>query len=120
MQGVLQVYGRYFRHKYESVVFTYQNRYKCIGIDKESYLFECARYIERNPLRAKIANDLKEYSWTSFSYYTQGIENGVIRKGNPLYNQLSSSIKMRQKLYKEYILQDRPYDLLIDELLNIG
>jgi putative transposase len=120
MQGVLQVYGSYFRIKYVSVGFTYQNRYKSIPIDKECYLLECARYIERNPLRAKIVENLKEYSWSSFPYYAQGIDNDIIKEDNPLYIQMSKLKEARQRLYKEYILQKRPYDHVIDEALKIG
>jgi putative transposase len=120
MQGVLQVYGSYFRIKYGSVGFTYQNRYKSIPIDKECYLLECARYIERNPLRAKIVENLNEYPWSSFSYYAQGTDNDIIKEENPLYIQLSMLKEARQRLYIEYILQKRPYDHVIDEAFKIG
>jgi len=51
MQGILQVYAHYYRKKYCSAGFVFQNRYKSSFIDKDSYLLECARYIERNPLK---------------------------------------------------------------------
>ena len=38
MQVVLQVYASYFRKKYKSVGFVFQNRYKSFFIDNESYL----------------------------------------------------------------------------------
>jgi len=50
MQRILQVYAAYFKKKYDSVGFVFQNRYKSLYIDRESYLLECARYIEKNPL----------------------------------------------------------------------
>lgn len=61
MQGALQVYAHYFRKRYSSVGFVFQNRYKSRHIDSDAYLLECGRYIERNPLRANLVNDLFTY-----------------------------------------------------------
>lgn len=54
MQCILQVYARYHKRRYENVGYLYQGRYKGLIIEKEEYLSECARYIERNPLRADV------------------------------------------------------------------
>ncbi|MBW2138846.1 MAG: transposase, partial [Deltaproteobacteria bacterium] len=46
------------RHKRHGPLF--QNRYKSIVCQEDSYLQELVRYIHLNPLRAKIVADLKE------------------------------------------------------------
>ena len=119
MQGVLQVYANYFRSKYDSIGFLFQNRYKSIHIEKESYLLECARYIERNPLRAKICDDLKDYSWSSFLFYAEGKENGIIEKPNPCFFDLSYSASDRQRVFREFVIQERPYDHVVDRAFRI-
>lgn len=119
MQGVLQVYANYFRNKYESIGFLFQNRYKSIHIEKESYLLECARYIERNPLRAKICDDLKEHSWSSYLFYAEGKENRIIEKPNPCFFDLSCSVSDRQRMFREFIIQERPYDHVVDKAFRI-
>ena len=68
MQGLLQSYSWQFRKKYESVGFLFQNRYKSLFIGKESYLLDCARYIERNPIRSGLIHDINMYHWNSFSF----------------------------------------------------
>lgn len=119
MQLILQVYAIYYRKRYNSFGFVFQNRYKSILIDKDSYLLECARYIERNPLRAKIANNLLEYPWCSFSFYANGDKNNILKTLNPLYFDLGQTIQERQQRYIKYILEERPYENILDNELRI-
>ena len=44
----------------------WEGRYKSSPIDTESYLLECSRYIELNPLRAGIVGCPEQYRWSSF------------------------------------------------------
>jgi putative transposase len=119
MQAILQVYASYFRKKYGSTGYTFQNRYKSFFINKESYLLECSRYIERNPLRAKIIHDLDEYPWNSLAFYTKGIDNDIINATNPCYLTLSESKRERQQRFRDYVLQERPYEKIVDEFFKI-
>ena len=120
MQRILQVYAAYFKKKYDSVGFVFQNRYRSLYINNESYLLECARYIEKNPLRAKIVNSLFEYIWSSFLYYAEGKENGLIRVPNPNYLELSEDQKEKQRKFCEFILEERAYDSIIDNFFRIS
>ncbi|MDD5692575.1 MAG: transposase [Candidatus Omnitrophica bacterium] len=119
MQGVLQVYASYFRKRYHSTGFVFQNRYKSLFIDKDSYLMECARYIERNPLRAKITSNLSEYPFSSFLFYAKGKDNDIIITKNPLYLDLAQTDTERQERYKEYVLQERPYEHIVDQAFKV-
>lgn len=119
MQAVLQVYASYFRKKYNSVGFVFQNRYKSYLIEKESYLFECARYIERNPVRAKIVSNLLDYPWSSFSFYTKRIDRGIITTLNPSYLELAKTESERRQLYQNYVSEERPYEDIVDKVLKV-
>jgi len=119
MQAVLQVYAGYFRKKYNSVGFIFQNRYKSCLIEKDSYLLECGRYIERNPLRAKITHSLFDYAWSSFAFYANGKSNDIITTVDPLYLELSKTEEQRQQRYQEYILEERPYEHIVDNAFRI-
>ena len=118
MQGILQVYAFHFRENYGSAGFLFQNRYKSLSIEKESYLLECARYIERNPLRAKLCDDLSRYPWNSFLFYAEGKKNKIIKTPNPSYLQLSLLPKRRQLQFQNYILEERPYDEIVHKELS--
>lgn len=119
MQGLLQSYSWHFHKKYDSVGFLYQNRYKSLFIGKESYLLECARYIERNPLRSGLIRDLDKYSWNSFSFYANSLDDIIIKYPNPSYLGLSKSKIGRQRRFREYVLKERPYDQLLDSVFKM-
>ena len=119
MQAILQVYANYFRKKYNSVGFVFQNRYKSYIIENDSYLLECSRYIERNPLRAEITDELSKYPWSSFLFYAKGIDNDIIKTLNPLYLELSKTEEGRHQCYYHYVSEERPYQHIVDKALRI-
>jgi putative transposase len=118
-KNVFQRYACRFRKRYRHTGYLFQNRYKSYLIDKESYLLECARYIERNPFRAGMADDMEGYPWTSYLYYARGAQDDIIIEKNPLYTELSDNDAERQRRYRDYILQERPYELIVDKGLRI-
>ncbi|MCX5669671.1 MAG: transposase [Candidatus Omnitrophica bacterium] len=119
MQVILQGYACYFRKKYLSVGFIFQNRYKSRLIDNDAYLLECGRYIERNPLRAKIVTDLSKYRWNSYLLYAKGEQNGIVKLLNPLYLDLADTDDKRREAYVNYVLQGRPYEDILDKEFHI-
>jgi putative transposase len=44
----------------------WEGRFKCSIVDAESYLIACCRYIERNPVRARMVQSAADYRWSSF------------------------------------------------------
>jgi len=116
---LLQRYAHYFRKRYRHTGFLFQNRYKSIPIEKESYLLECGRYIERNPLRAGLVKDPLDYPWSSYAFYATGRKDAVLEKANPLYCALSENDDERRELYRKYVLEERPYERLVDKGVGI-
>ncbi len=57
-------YAIYFNKKYKRVGHLWQGRYKSWYIVNEAYLYTLFRYIEHNPLKAKISTAVGEYSFT--------------------------------------------------------
>ncbi len=43
----------------------YQGRFKCLPVQSDEHFLTVARYIERNPLRAKMVEDLCDWRWSS-------------------------------------------------------
>jgi REP element-mobilizing transposase RayT len=69
MQSISTSYAMYFNKKYSRVGHLFQGRFNSILCDKDAYLLELVRYIHLNPIRAGIAEDLKDYPWSSHSAY---------------------------------------------------
>lgn len=76
MQGINQTYTMYFNRRYRTVGHLFQGRYKAILCDRDAYLLGLLKYIHQNPLRAKIAEQLDRYPWSSHHAYAG--------KNNPL------------------------------------
>ena len=118
MQAVTQAYARHYKKRYGLIGNLFQGRYKGLYIEKDDYFLECARYIERNPLRANIVGNLSEYYFSSHGYYSKCRKDDIIST-NPLYEALSNDPEERMKLYRQYVLQNRPYENIVDKGLQI-
>jgi putative transposase len=70
MRRLLTGYAITFNHRHKRAGHVFQNRYKSIVCEEETYLLELIRYIHLNPLRARLVPDpikLNEYPWCGHS-----------------------------------------------------
>jgi putative transposase len=116
MHGIAQSYSYCYRKTYKRVGYVYQNRYKSFLIEDDSYLLECGRYIERNPLRARIVKDLSQYHWSSYNFYAKGMPDDIITE-SPLYKDMGKTSEERQCRYREYLSEARPYESMVDKAM---
>ncbi len=119
MQGILQTYAVYFRKRYGSTGYVFQNRYKSCLIASDGYLLECGRYIERNPFRAGIVQNVGDYRWSSFQFYASGKPDAIINRVNPAYEGLGRTVEERQSRYTERVCESRPYEHIVDKAFRI-
>jgi REP element-mobilizing transposase RayT len=67
MRKQLTWYAQYYNKRHKRTGHLFENRYKSILCDEETYLLALIRYIHLNPIRAKIINTMEEldrYPWT--------------------------------------------------------
>ena len=77
MRKLMTGYAINFNRRHCRVGHLFQNRYKSIVCEEETYLLELTRYIHLNPLRAGLAEDvtgLKEYPWTGHAVLMGKVE----------------------------------------------
>jgi len=67
MSGLNLSYTIYFNAKYNKVGHLWQDRYISRLIHKDSYLLDCISYIETNPIRANLVQDITTYPWSSYT-----------------------------------------------------
>lgn len=67
-----QIYVLYYHRKYRTAGKLFQNRFKSQAIEKAQYLFACGRYVELNPVRAKLAKNAWDWQWSSAKFYVNG------------------------------------------------
>jgi len=116
MQYLLFEYSRWYRKQTSYTGHLWQGRYKSPLIETESYLLECGRYIERNPVRAKLVSEAGEYPHSSYRYYAFGETDPLIDE-DPYYLDIGADLESRQRNYREFVKLDGPYDKVIDQSL---
>ena len=62
-------YSIYFNKRYKRVGHLWQGRYKSWYVTDEAYLYTLIRYIEQNPLKAGMVDDLKSYRHSSYRFF---------------------------------------------------
>lgn len=110
MRRLLTGYAVTFNRKYDRAGHLFQNRYKSIVCEEETYLLELVRYIHLNPLRAGLVKSilaLNRYPWSGHAVLMgnrqidgQLTEEVLSRFGRTL-------VKARQQ-YKEFVADGIP------------
>jgi putative transposase len=103
MKQVNLSYFNYFKKNYGYFGHFWQDRYKSNIIEKDSYLLQCGKYIELNPVRAGIVSSPEEYKYSSYNYYARGFYDSLLTP-NPVFLGLSNSEVERRKLYIEFVV----------------
>lgn len=65
MQKLSLRFTQHINKKYKRTGRLWECRFYCALVDKELYFWSVGRYIERNPVRAKIVSKPDEYQWSS-------------------------------------------------------
>lgn len=103
LQGVNQSYTLYFNHKYKTVGHLFQGRYKAIVCDREAYMLGLLKYIHENPLRARIAETLDAYPWSSHHAYTGKNNPLSLVSEDQVLRMFSESKSRARRKYREFM-----------------
>jgi putative transposase len=98
------VYTQYVNARYRRSGRLWQNRFFSCPVEAESYLWVVARYIETNPVRAKIVTTACEYPWSSARCHVEGTPDLVVGKSQWLDPRERST-------YREFLLGDASADV---------
>ena len=91
-------YAIYFNKKYKRSGHLWQGRYKSWYITDEVYLYSLILYIEQNPLKAKIANDIGSYPYQSAYYILNDLELPSCLKNSWLTKNFSNKSEIKNFL----------------------
>lgn len=72
MHRILTKYARFFNSLGDRVGHVFQDRFKSIPIESDSYLLEAVRYIHRNPVKEGLCDMPGDYRWSSYGDYLSG------------------------------------------------
>ena len=66
MRHLNGVYTQRFNQRHGLVGHLFQGRFKAILVDRDAYLLTLCRYVERNPVAAKLVADPADWAWSSY------------------------------------------------------
>jgi putative transposase len=65
MQKIGRQYVGRFNARHRRTGTLWEGRYKSCLVDSESYVLHCSRYIDLNPVRARMTDDPTQFAWSS-------------------------------------------------------
>ncbi len=96
-------YFNYYRVTYGYDGHLWQGRFKSNLVDTDSYLLQCGKYIELNPVRAKMVMAPEEYFFSSYRYYAYGHHDPIVTP-SPAYLGFSNDPEIRKKQYIVFVV----------------
>ena len=98
MQYLGRHYVRYFNRQYARTGTLFEGRFKSCPVETETYFLVCQRYIELNPVRARMVEDPADYMWSSYQCHALGRKPGLLTPHKE-YLALGS---VKEKRYEAY------------------
>ncbi|XLZ72160.1 transposase [Massilia sp. SR12] len=98
-------YSRYFNRVHGLVGHVFQGRYKAILCQRELYLLELTRYIELNPVRAKLVADPIEWIWSSYGAKMGIVDSPEWLKSGEVLEKFGSNLVAARRAYKDFVLE---------------
>lgn len=102
MQSVGRSYVRYFNDLHGRTGTLWEGRYKSTVIQTQRYLLACMAYIDLNPVRAGLSNDVADYDWSSYKHYI-GRKIDKLVTPHPLYWELGNTPFAREAAYADLV-----------------
>ena len=99
MQHLGRCYVRYVNGKYGRTGTLWDGRFRASLVDTDRYLFTCCRYIELNPVRARIVERPDDYLWSSYRCNARGIADRLVSP-HDRYKSLGTTDAARWQAYR--------------------
>jgi len=99
MQSLGRRYVRHVNAVYRRSGTLWEGRYRAAPIDGEAYFLACCRYIELNPVRARMVRHPREYRWSSYHAHARGT-NDPLLSSHELFDRIGRNPDERYKAYR--------------------
>ncbi len=102
--GLMQSLGRryvgYVNRAYGRSGTLWEGRFKSTIVDTQDYVMACYRYIEANPVRARMVDTAADYVWSSHARNALGRSDGLVSE-HRCYRDLGADEAGRQEAYRQ-------------------
>lgn len=99
MQSLGRRYVRFVNAQRRRTGTLWEGRYRAAPIDSDAYFLLCSRYIELNPVRARLVARPRDYAWSSYRAHAMGSADPLLTE-HGLYRALGRGPAARQAAYR--------------------
>lgn len=104
MRRINSLYSIYFNKKYERVGHLWQGRFHSYYLYDDTHFWVVTKYIERNPIKARMVRDVSEYKQQSFFQWKNKQSYYSLIKESKIFDMTLSE-------YESYISSEMPIDI---------
>ncbi|MBF0478805.1 MAG: transposase [Candidatus Omnitrophica bacterium] len=116
MQSITVAHTRHYHYKYRTSGHVWQGRFNSPVVSDDEYMLEVMRYIEQNPVRAKMVREIEDYTWSSYRLNIRAEESKLIdRRENKAYQTLGETDDDRRRQYV-FMLREEVKDKALEEI----
>jgi REP element-mobilizing transposase RayT len=107
MKRLLTGYAMHYNRRHKRSGHLFQNRYKSILCQEDTYLLELVRYIHLNPLRAGLIKDMKALDQYPYSGHSVIMGNTLAEWHNAKYilEFFDSKMSVSRRRYREFVIR---------------
>lgn len=91
-------YAQHINRKYKRTGTLWEGRHRSSLVQSETYLLSCYRYIELNPVRARMVTHPGDYPWSSYGANVTGASHWLV--AHPEYLRLGPGVCERARAYE--------------------
>jgi putative transposase len=99
MQWLGMRYVRHVNRTYRRTGTLWEGRFRAAPIESEGHLLACYRYIELNPVRARMVAGPGDYPWSSYRAHAEGAADPVVTD-HVLFGALGATAAERRAAYR--------------------
>lgn len=97
-------YADYYNNRYQVTGHLFEKRYYSGAVFDDFGILKVSRYIHRNPLKANIVQDPKDYIWSSYrSYISDEPKSPVTVHTSRILNCLPCEENSKIGMYRQYV-----------------
>ena len=94
---------RYMNRQDQRSGTLWESRYRSSPIQTEAYLLACCRYVELNPVRARMVSRPEDYRWSSYAQRVGQSEQFSWLDTDPCFEGLGDTPQVRASRYAEFV-----------------
>ena len=98
VQALGRRYVRWFNDRHRRKGALFEGRYRSSVVDADHYLLACMRYVEMNPVRARLCDRPADFPWSSHRHHV-GLSLDPVVTDHPVYWSLGNTPFERQAAY---------------------